>query len=265
MIPLRDALEINVPVIEPRVFAPTIAHMLEQHVKPGQVHDADFWFFRDIPQTAVFCDVGANLGLSVLSLAATGASPTVDSFEINPALYDGLRATVATYPNTWRLHEYGLSDVESEAWIYIAKVDDLYILGEATLRLDFLQDPDSISRLLTYGARGELSVGKMKARVRRFDELNLTPDYLKIDAEGAEALVIAGMRDTLRRARPVLMIENGAMQSVDAEMIPLGFRSFTYDPASHRLRDRTADAGQNTFYVHQTRIEELIQRGQIVK
>lgn len=262
MISLVGATEARVPVVDPALFAPTIAQMLEHHVKPGQVHDADFLFFRDLPRDAVFCDVGANLGLSVLSLAATGATPLVHSFEINPALFPSLRRTVAAYPNQWTLHEFGLAEADGDVWIYIAKADDLFILGEATLRLDFLQEPDSVARLLTYAARGELSVGKLAAQVRRFDDLGLAPHSLKIDAEGAEARVIAGMRQTLVEHKPILMIENGAMLAVDAEMLPLGFLPFTYVPDTDHLRPRAASAGQNTFYVHQTRLASLGMRVQ---
>lgn len=260
MIQLVGATESTVPVVDPGLFGTTIAQMLEHHVKPGQIHDADFLFFHNVPRSALFCDVGANLGLSVLSLQAAGAHPRTHSFEINPALYPFLRKVVAEYPNEWTLHEFGLAEENTDAWIYIAKADDLYILGEATLRLNFLQEADSVARLLTYAARGELTVGKMASRVRRFDDLGLAPDYMKIDAEGAEDRVVAGMRRVLIEHKPVLMIENGAMLAVDAELLPLGFRPFTYVPETDHLRPRSKSIGQNTFYVHQDRIDILAGR-----
>jgi FkbM family methyltransferase len=264
MIALIGAQEQHVPILDPELFAPTIALMLKNHVVKDQVHDSDFWFFRDLTRHDVFCDIGANLGLSVLSLAATGAAPIVHSFEINPALFKSLRDSVADYANTWQLHEYGLSDGEGEAWIYIVKVDDIYILGEATLRLAFLQETDSITRLSSYGSIGRILVGKLRVQTRKFDDINLSPNYMKIDAEGAEALVVAGMRQTLARFKPVLMVENGAMSEVDDVLFPLGFKAFSYNVEAHNLFTRRPSGGQNTFYVHKELVPTLTKEGKIV-
>jgi FkbM family methyltransferase len=261
--PLIGATEDNVPVIDPALFAPTIDQMLHYHVKAGQVHDADFYFFKDAAHTSVFCDVGANLGLSVLSMAATGARPLIHSFEINPALFPKLKDVAAGYPCQWQLHEFGLAEFEGEVWIYVVRADDIYILGEATLRLDFLQEPASIERLLSYAPNKQLHVFKMRASVRRFDDLGIRPDYMKIDAEGAEATVVRGMRTALAASHPVVMIENGAMIAVDHEMFALGFKAFHYSLSEHLLRPRPQIAGQNSFYVHHDRIAQLEAQGRL--
>ncbi len=263
VIPLIGATAATVPLVDPALFGPTIDLVMEHHVKPGHVHEPDFYFFRDIPRNAVFCDVGANLGLSVLSVAATGAQPIMHSFEINPALFPKLRSTAASYPNSWQLHEYGLAESSEDMWLYIVRADKIYILGEATLRLDFLQEPNSITRLLTYSNSKQLYVGKLRAKVRRFDELGIRADYMKIDAEGAEATVIRGMRDTLASCRPIIMVENGAMAAVDQEMSALGFETFSYHPSAHILGPRLPGGGQNTFYVHAARLDELKAAGRL--
>jgi hypothetical protein len=82
---------------------------------------------------------------------------------MNSALFPQLSAVAKAASDKWTLHPFGLSEVDAEEWIYVVKADDLYILGEATMRLDFLQMPDSINRLLSYTSRGELSVGKFRA------------------------------------------------------------------------------------------------------
>jgi FkbM family methyltransferase len=250
MIDLRTATPETTPLVDPALFAATVTMVLEQHVKPGSVHEPDFYFFRDVPSDAVICDVGANLGLSVVSIRAVGADPVIHSFEMNPALWPNLKTVATAVSAKWRLHPVGLSDADSEEWIYIVKADDLYIIGEATMRLDFLQMPDSIARLLSYTVRGELSVGRFRASMRRFDGLAVRPDYLKIDAEGAEVQVLKGMADALSTWRPVLMIENSFPADVDDLLSTFAYRPYNYDAGSHSLTLRDADHSQNSFYLH---------------
>jgi FkbM family methyltransferase len=238
-----------VPKVDPSLFGPTIRLMVEHHVIPGRVHEADFHYFNSLGSEAVFCDIGANLGASVISLAAAGARCPVHSFEINPALYPVLREMAATTPNPWTLHEYGLADQKGAKSIYIVKAGKLYILGEGTMRLDFLQEPASIKRLQTYTVDGVLQVGRMDVTVRRFDDCGIIPTHVKMDAEGAEVTVLLGMVETLRNHKPIMMIENGDQTNVDTLMFDLGYKPFFFDADERMLRPRSFGV-QNSFYVH---------------
>ena len=255
MISLETARPDIVPFVDPALFGPTIRQMVQHHIIPGHVHEADFHYFRDLGPQHVFCDIGANLGASVISLAATGATCPIHSFEINPALYPVLREMAATTSNPWTLHEFGLADHAGKKSIYIAKAGELYILGEGTLRLDFLQEPASLKRLQTYTVDGVLEVGRMEVDVRRFDDLGLIPTHIKMDAEGAEATVLRGMLQTLHDHKPLMMIENGDSVNVDTIMFGAGYKPYFYDVAKHILLPR--DHGtQNSFYVHRSRLSD---------
>jgi hypothetical protein len=137
--------------------------------------------------------------------------------------------------------------------IYIAKAGELYILGEGTLRLDFLQEPKSLQRLRSYTADGVLKVGRMDVKVRRFDDCGVIPTHVKMDAEGAEATVLHGMIKTLAEHKPLMMIENGAIGAVDEIMFGLGYKPFLYAADQGILLPRTANV-QNSFYVHTTQL-----------
>jgi FkbM family methyltransferase len=255
MIPLPTATPATVPLVDPSLFGSTIEQMLKHHVIAGRVHEADFYYFRDLGPHHVFCDIGANLGASVISLGAAGGRCPVHSFEINPALYPTLRKMAATTPNHWRLHEYGLGERAGKESIYIAKAGDLYILGEGTLRLDFLQEPASLKRLGSYTVDGKLFVGRMEVEVRRFDDCGIIPTHVKMDAEGAEATVLRGMTQTLKVHRPIMMIENGDIGHVDEIMFAHDYKPFQYDVGSGRLISRIQNV-QNSFYVHKAKLIE---------
>jgi FkbM family methyltransferase len=255
MIPLPDATPDTVPLVDPSLFGPTIEQMLHHHVVAGRVHEADFYYFRNLSRAHVFCDIGANLGASVISLSAAGGRCPVHSFEINPALYPALRKMAATTPNPWHLHEYGLADHSGKKSIYIAKAGALYILGEGTMRLDFLQEPASLERLRSYTVDGQLYVGRMEVEVRRFDDCGIVPTHVKMDAEGAEATVLRGMTQTLTVHRPIMMIENGDSINVDKIMFAHDYKPFQYDVAAGLLLPRIQNV-QNSFYVHEAKLSE---------
>ena len=67
-------------------------------------------------------------------------------------------------------------------------------------------------KLASIGSTVSKQVGEMAISVRRLDSLLAedglsAPDLIKIDVEGAEVDVLSGSNESLRRARPILIIE----------------------------------------------------------
>ena len=80
--------------------------------------------------------------------------------------------------------------------------------------------------------------------VRRLDELALDVDYVKIDVQGFELRVVRGLRETLARSRPLVMIETSLeTDAIREELAPLGYSAWAL-----RLRSR-ALSGQTTVNV----------------
>jgi FkbM family methyltransferase len=137
------------------------------------------------PGSTVF-DVGANAGyFSVLS-AELGAN--VHAFEPNPAV-NALLGTTAAFG----------------ARITVAP----YACGAAAGTMPFyLSDPGAIgsSGLMVALGRESVQVGVITLDDYA-EEHNAHPQLVKIDVEGAEADVLRGMQQILRRDRPALIIE----------------------------------------------------------
>jgi FkbM family methyltransferase len=69
-----------------------------------------------------------------------------------------------------------------------------------------------------------------------------TPDFIKLDVEGAEASAVAGMMETLERRRPSLMIELHGRQAASATLGCLGRLRYQYLVSSTAIRYPTAEA-----------------------
>ena len=141
------------------------------------------------PRLRVVFDVGANWGYYPLLL---GTDPCfqgeVHAFEIAPGTAAGLRrlVTAAALDERVAVHGFGLSDADGEARL-------------SRERHSYL------AHIVAAGHRGRSE----RVPVRRLDGLDLPPpDLVKIDVEGHEAAVLAGARQTLRRHRPLVILES---------------------------------------------------------
>jgi len=124
----------------------------------------------------------------------------------------------------------------------------MFVLGESTLALGFIQEEASKTRMRSYLPGETLRVGKLPVELRTLDSAGLSPDFMKIDVEGVEDRVIAGALGTVRRCRPLIMAENSYPERVRAALAPLGYAPFNFDTTRGFLypQDRPL---QNSFYV----------------
>jgi Methyltransferase FkbM domain len=91
----------------------------------------------------------------------------------------------------------------------------------------------------------------VSAQIRRRDELDLTPQIVKIDVEGVEHDVIEGLASTIRRAKPITMVENSDYDRVTTLLASFGYRPFRHDPFGRRMVPFFGET-TNVFYLHET-------------
>ena len=171
----------------------------------------------------VFLDVGANTGLFVLPIAElVGREGRVLAFEPAPDAARLLRSAARARGVLFQvsLYEMALGDET----------------GSQELRADPALPEDSTKRSLYVDGPVVAEVP-----VRAFDELVRSGevdlargiDAVKIDVEGAEVRVLAGMRETLERHRPRMVIietieghlnrAGSSVSEVDAFMRDVGY------------------------------------------
>lgn len=146
-----------------------------------------------LPRGGVFYDVGANVGYVALLACVAGAR--VHCFEPVADTAATLRRNLATNGfSSAAVHELALSDETGTA--------------EFTVTAD-----TGRAGLAQFRGMGE----RVQVQTARLDDLDLEPpDVVKIDVEGAEVLALEGMRDTLRKHRPVVVVEIHAKKTMAA-------------------------------------------------
>jgi FkbM family methyltransferase len=144
---------------------------------------------------AVLYDVGAHAGfMTLIACRLVGPTGHVHAFEPIPANIETIRRNLAAnrFGNA-TLHELALSDVDGPARMATG--------------------PRNITAHIA-------DTGETMVTAARCDALDLDPPTMvKIDVEGAESRVLAGMKETLRRHRPVVVVEIHGEQREPVELV----------------------------------------------
>ena len=139
------------------------------------------------PQGGTFVDIGSNIGNHSLFVAAFCQPARIIPFEPNPLAYKLLLANVALngFGDIFDLSHVGmgLSDQRASGF---AMSDQNRNLG---------------------GARMEAGGGDIETTTGDAALAEVTPDFLKIDVEGMEMMALRGLDETIRRAKPMILIE----------------------------------------------------------
>lgn len=212
----------------------------------GRPHDADYGVFGLFPERrGVFLDVGANAGMSALSFRVYNKACPIVSVEPNPFHEGDLRfVSRLVKPFAYRLWAAG--DTDGELTLHVPLYRRVPITAEASLLREQVQSSASLRRHL--GTRmdgGDFEIAARTVPVRPLDCLELDTAFVKLDVQGYERRALLGLRRTIARQRPVLLVERPE-PDVDALLTGWGYAPHEY--ADGRLTAGVADR-TNTVYV----------------
>jgi FkbM family methyltransferase len=210
-------------------------------------HDYDYAAFGLFPQTdGLFVDVGANAGMSAMSLRIYQRRARILAIEPNPYHEPDLRWTRAV---VGRL-EYGLwaaGDKPGEAELYVPVYRGVPITAEASLSRQFVEQSPSLKRQL--GSRmcaPDFEIVQAHVEVRRLDDLDLRPAFVKVDVQGFEQPTLEGMARTLDACGPPVLVEAPSAETKQF-MASLGYAAYSYDHANRRLQPAMEPANNLMF------------------
>jgi len=211
-------------------------------------HERDFAYFAELPDRGgLFLDVGANAGTSAMSFRLYNKRSPILSIEPNPAHERDLRLVKRIVPR----FDYllcGAGEHNARLTLHVPVYRGVAVSGEATLVADDLSLAGSwFLRDLPEARAEDFHVREIDVEVRRLDDLGLAPDYVKIDVEGAELSVLKGLDETIRRCRPIMLIEASAVPAIGEHLRGLGYDVFGLASSGRRLEPYRAGSFVNVF------------------
>ena len=230
------------------------AHFLNLYLK--KVHEEDFKAFslicEDRPQ--LFLDIGATAGMSALSIFTLKPNAQVISFEPNPINHPYLER-IADKIDKFRYNQIGLGDLEQTIEFYYPIYN-----GKAMTTLGSFKYENAKSWLnsktVYFFDQKKLKIETIIVEVKTLDSFNLNPEFIKIDVEGFEYQVLLGGQETLKRYRPILLIEGVARNDNTHNLLKEhGYDVYKFNKNKFYLDDFDCD---NNFFIPQEKLS-LIQ------
>jgi FkbM family methyltransferase len=219
----------------PRVYARARLPYATARYLARRPHDFDYAAFGLFPQSdGLFLDVGANAGMSAMSLRIYQRRAQILAIEPNPYHEADLRWTRRVVRRMdYRICAAG--DLPGEADFFIPVYRGVPITAEASLTRRFVeQSPSLRSQLGSRLNSPDFHIVQTRVQVRRLDDLGLTPAFVKVDVQGHEQPALAGMARTLGVAGPPVLVEAPSAETA-AFMSSLGYAPYAYDRGSNRL------------------------------
>jgi FkbM family methyltransferase len=227
-------------------WAADARHEVQHHVRRTlrRPYEKDFAALRllDLGRDPLLLDVGANRGQSIDSLALVCRRARIIAFEPNADLAGRLRRRYARRTNV-EIRAVGLGDETGEFTLYVPVYKNYVFDGLASF-----SEEDARTWLegnLVRFRPERLRIERRSCRVSRLDDLGLDPRVIKLDVQGFEHRALLGARETLGRARPVLLVESPSEALVDY-LAPWGYRPHAFRDG-RLLPDRMGSL--NTFFL----------------
>lgn len=161
--------------------------------------------------TGAFYDVGANTGFYAALMGRLRPDLVIRAFEPIPEIAQICRDTLQFYGVQAHVHEVALAERAGTAAIYLPPDDHGLVETSASLNRDF---KPTIAR-------------QIEVPLRRLDDLVAEPiGLVKVDVETYESQVLQGAMATVRRDRPLLVVEvlpQGDAVGLDSLVADLGY------------------------------------------
>ena len=245
-------------VKSPRLYGYLRRGLLTAQFMARSPDEPDFRGFKGLKRRAggLVADIGANGGQSAVAFALHCPGFRILSFEPNPQLWPELDFMKRLLGARFDYRKIGLADAPGTLPLYVPCIGGLPVTTRASLREDAAQ---AQAHALARETGQAASLVEQSVEIGVFDSLGLRPDAVKIDVEGKELEVLKGMKETLRKSAPALMIETNLTADVCQDFLrDFGYRFFIWDGAAKRFREAPAEHSRNWFALPPGRMEDFL-------
>jgi FkbM family methyltransferase len=206
--------------------------------------------FIGLKPEGLFLDIGANNGISALSLRHFSRQYRILSIEPNPLLERYLKKIKAS-DDRFDYRIAGAGAAPSQARFFVPTYGGV-VLDTATAT-DRDQVYAAVAHWFSPSIAAKTKVSYFESPIIPLDELSLDPSIVKIDAEGHDYDSLVGLAKTIDRCRPFIIIEMewAANDKIHAFLAERQYRQLSYRAADDRFETTETfnpRFGHNAFF-----------------
>lgn len=192
---IAEKLQYISPSFYKERFFKKLKNLSAENILERKIEPELFWIAKYLKKDDVFLDVGANVGAYIFQ-AEKAVNPTnIYAFEPNHQLYKRLKRIFAEV----NVIPFALSDEDGETTFKVPIINGKKVHTRGTLEIGMKEKQEQKAILETVKT----------IKLDKWTELQ-KPDkisFIKMDVEGSEIHTVKGAEKTIRKYRPVMMIE----------------------------------------------------------
>ncbi len=207
--------------------------------------------FIAIKPEGMFLDIGANNGISALSLRHFSTRYRILSIEPNPLLEPYLKKIKAK-DDRFDYLIAGAGAIPGQARFFVPTYGGV-VLDTATAT-DRKQVYAAVAHWFSPSIAAKTKVSFFESPIVRLDDLTLEPSIVKIDAEGHDYDSLVGLAKTIDQYRPFIIIEMewAANDKIHGFLAERHYSQLSYSAANDRFEVSDSfdpSLGHNAFFV----------------
>jgi len=187
--------------------------------------DPDFQILAHYPHLRCTVDIGGNWGQSIHAIRRLLPQAQVISFEPNPVLSERLGRSFSRDGKV-AVHNLALSSQPGNMELYVPVYREFIYDGLASLNYDEAINWLNSDRMASFDSKN-LRVLSFQVNVEVLDNLDIAPDFIKIDVQGHEIEVLKGSKKALLND-PLILLEGVTEEIVDY-LGSFGMKPYAFD------------------------------------
>jgi len=171
-------------------------------------HDKDYLglklIFKKNYNLNSFLDIGANVGASALSFIKMGFYNKMYLFEPNFNLYKNYLKKIKKKHHNLKIYNYALGSKNKSLIFFLPYIEKIFIHYFSSFDKKYI-----INSCSNTFPNKKIILKKKIVKVKKFDDLKIKDviDFIKLDSEGYDLEIIKGLKKTINKFKPVLLIE----------------------------------------------------------
>lgn len=209
----------------------------------------------------VLLDIGGNNGFAIDAMLGFCPNCEIHSFEPNPSLAGKNQRRFKSLNNV-SVYNLGLGDQFGDFILYSPVYNGYEFSGLASLSREEASSWLNESLLYFY-SRERLTLKEYTCTIKKLDDFNFKPSFIKIDVQGYELNVLKGGKNTISEFKPVILIENSSQdEPILNYLSKFGYRQYAFEENKLILDKKGKN---NSFYITEETLRKVSPNAVVVK